>query len=112
MALPVHWLKRPDRDATCGYKPMQLVTAARAGLTVPPTLVTNVAASVRRLTRELGEVVTKMLGAPTITEAGGRRVAFTERLTDGMLADLAGMAHTAHQFQRWAPKLCEWYFWR
>lgn len=107
MSLPVMWVNRPDLAARASYKPLQLQIAAAAGLAVLPTLVTNVAASVHRFAAEHGDVVTKMLGAPTITEAGGRRVAFTDRLTPGLLSDLAGISQTAHQFQRWAPKLCE-----
>lgn len=46
-ALPVLWLNYPARIADC-YKPLQLVTAARCGLAVPDTLITNRADAVRR----------------------------------------------------------------
>ncbi len=105
-ALPTMWVNHPSRHADAGYKPRQLVAAARAGLDVAPTLVTNDPAAVRRFAAQSGPagVVTKMLGAPAITEQGGRRVALTERLSPAHLADLRGIEISAHQFQWWASK--------
>ena len=107
MSLPARWVNRPDRAATAGYKPAQLAAAHRAGMVVLPTLITNEPAVVREFAARHDEVVTKMLGAPAIHEAGGRRVAYTDRLTPELMGDLGGVELTAHQFQRWAPKLCE-----
>lgn len=105
-ALPVRWINHPSRHADAGYKPRQLVAAARAGLCVAPTLVTNNAAAVRRFAARSGPggVVTKMFGASAICEQGGRRVALTQRLTDSDLDDLRGIELTAHIVQRWATK--------
>jgi glutathione synthase/RimK-type ligase-like ATP-grasp enzyme len=105
-ALPVRWVNHPSRHADAGYKPRQLVAAARAGLTVAPTLVTNNPGAVRRFAARFGPggVVTKMLGASAICEQGGRRVALTQRLTDADLDDLRGIELTAHLVQRWASK--------
>lgn len=105
-SLPVLWVNHPSRHADAGYKPRQLVAAARAGLAVLPTLVTNEAAAVRRFVGQSGHdgVVTKMFGAPAICEQGGRRVALTQRLSEPDLGELNGIEATAHQFQRWAPK--------
>jgi hypothetical protein len=42
LALPdVLWVNRPDLAARAVYRPIQYSLAARCGLTVPPTLVTN-----------------------------------------------------------------------
>lgn len=108
-ALPVHWVNHPSRHADAGYKPRQLIAAARAGLAVVPTLVTNDAVAVRRFAArsEPGGVVTKMFGASAIFEQGGRRVALTQRLSDTDLDDLRGIEMTAHQVQRWASKRAE-----
>lgn len=105
-ALPVRWVNHPSRHADAGYKPRQLIAAARAGLSVAPTLVTNDAAAVRRFAARSAPdgVVTKMLGASAICEQGGRRVALTQRLTDADLDDLRGVELTAHLVQRWASK--------
>lgn len=105
-ALPVRWVNHPSRHADAGYKPRQLITAAHAGLSVAPTLVTNSPGAVRRFAARSGPagVVTKMLGASAICEQGGRRVALTQRLIGADLDDLHGVELTAHLVQRWVSK--------
>ncbi|MGH4024618.1 MAG: ATP-grasp ribosomal peptide maturase [Pseudonocardiaceae bacterium] len=105
-SLPVTWINHPSRNADAAYKPVQLVTAARCGLTVTDTLVTNRPDAVRRFAKT-GETVTKALGAAAIIEDGGRKTTFTHRLDEGDLADLRGIEVSAHQFQRWIPKAYE-----
>ncbi len=75
-ALPVRWVNHPSRHADAGYKPRQLVAAARAGLGVVPTLVTNNPGAVRR---------------------------FAEK-SNPDLVDLRGIELTAHLVQQWASK--------
>ncbi len=101
-SLPVLWVNHPARAAAAS-KPVQLSTAARCGLTVPDTLITNEPSAVRRFA-EQGATVTKMLGANHIAEEGTRKITFTRRLGPDDLADLRGIRTTTHQFQRWAPK--------
>lgn len=102
-ALPVRWVNHPARNADASYKPVQLVTARRCGLTVADTLVTNESAAVRRFTAR-GETVTKAFGSPSIRENGVRKTTFTHFMDDGDLADLRGIEICTHQFQRWVPK--------
>ncbi|ONI83534.1 hypothetical protein ALI22I_34145 [Saccharothrix sp. ALI-22-I] len=105
-SLPVKWVNHPARNADASYKPVQLVTAARCGLTVAETLITNSQAAVLRFAAS-GQTVTKALGAPSIREEGGRKTAFTQLLAASDLSDLRGVEVTAHQFQRWVPKSYE-----
>jgi ATP-grasp ribosomal peptide maturase len=110
-ALPaVTWANHPNRAADSVYKPLQLATAAACGLRVPPTLVTNSPAAVRRFAAAhalAGGVVQKSFGPNTITEDGRTKVAFTRRLDDAALADLRGINATATQVQRWVNKQSE-----
>lgn len=101
-SLPVLWINHPARAAAAS-KPVQLATAARCGLAVPDTLITNEPAAVRRFAR-CGATVTKMLGANHITEEGTRKITFTRLLDDDDVGDLRGITVTTHQFQRWVPK--------
>jgi hypothetical protein len=104
-SLDVLWVNHPNRVADAVYKPVQLVIAARCGLLVPDTLITNQAAAVRRFATDAPhQTVTKALGAVAIGEEGRRKVAFTRRLSQDDLDDLAGIDVTAHKFQRWVPK--------
>jgi ATP-grasp ribosomal peptide maturase len=105
-SLPVRWVNHPNRSADASYKPLQLRVAARCGLDVPDTLVTNRADTVRRFA-EGSVTVAKAFGAPAIVEGGDRRTTFTHRLDESDLTDLRGVEHTAHQFQRWVPKAFE-----
>lgn len=105
-SLPARWINHPNRAADAAYKPGQLVTAARCGLDVPDTLITNRAESVLRFAGG-GATIAKALGAPAILEEGGRKTTFTYRIDESDLADLRGVEHTAHQFQRWVPKAFE-----
>lgn len=104
-SLPVTWMNHPQPDADHSYKPRQLSLAARCGLNVPRTLVTNEAGAVRRFADsvEHGTVV-KALGSNIIYEDGQRKVGHTHKLTDDDLAELNGVELTAHQFQEWIPK--------
>lgn len=105
MSLPALWVNHPTRIAEAGYKPLQLTTAAQVGMSVPGTLVTNDAHEVRAFAMTAPDgLIAKTFGAPTIVEQGTRKVAFTRRVSDDGLADLAGVEHTAHQFQCWLPK--------
>jgi MvdD pre-ATP grasp domain len=52
LALPgVLWVNRPDLAATAAYKPVQYALAARCGLPVPRTLISNSASAVSRFAR-------------------------------------------------------------
>lgn len=102
-SLPVLWVNHPARLADAAYKPLQLAVAARCGLAVPDTMITNDPTQVRRFVAE-GNTVTKMLGAISIVESGQRKFAHTRIVDDADLSDLRGIEHTTHQFQRWADK--------
>lgn len=92
----------PNRASDAIYKPLQLTTAAKCGLAVPRTLVTNSAAAVQRFREESRPgLICKVFGSNTITEHGTLKVAYTHRLDDGDLTNLDTVASTAHQFQDW-----------
>ncbi|MDI2032010.1 ATP-grasp ribosomal peptide maturase [Saccharopolyspora sp. TS4A08] len=102
-SLPVIWINHPARMADATYKPHQLALAASCGLTVADTVITNSARAVRDFAAG-GPTVTKMLGMGSLVENGARRALYTQPLDTSDLADLRGIEHTAHQFQRWADK--------
>jgi len=99
--LPLLWVNHPSREADASYKPVQLATAARCHLTVPPTLITNRPDAVRRFAADQrGHVVVKPLAYGSVFEAGGRKAIYTHALTTEELIDLTGVETTAHLFQR------------
>ncbi|MEU3627874.1 hypothetical protein BS329_40250 [Amycolatopsis coloradensis] len=106
MSLPVLWVNHPARLADSAYKPHQLVLAARCGLRVADTLITNSPDTVVEFADD-GPFITKMLGAVSIVEAGVREFAHTEPVDTTTPEDLRDVALTAHQYQRWIPKAYE-----
>lgn len=105
-SLPVLWCNHPARVADSAYKPVQLARATAAGLTVPDTLITNEADALRRFAAD-GPMVTKLVGGMALDEDGVRKNVYTRRVTEDDLADLRGVEHTTHLFQRWVPKARE-----
>lgn len=103
------WVNHPNRASDAIYKPLQLTTAAKSGLAIPRTLVTNDAAAVRRFHAESRtRLICKVFGSNTIAEDGTLKVAYTHRLDDGDLANLDNVRSTAHQFQDWVhDKKCD-----
>lgn len=101
-SLDTLWVNHPNRASDAIYKPFQLTTAAKCGLSVPRTLVTNDPAAVRRFHKESQPgLICKVFGSNSITEDGALKVVYTHRLTDTDLGDLGAVASTAHQFQDW-----------
>ena len=106
--LDTRWVNHPSRSADSSYKPVQLATAARCGLTTATTVITNSPEAVRRLAKDCpGGIVQKSLGPNTITEGNRIDVAFTRRLERADLEDLSAVELTATQVQAWIDKKCE-----
>jgi ATP-grasp ribosomal peptide maturase len=104
----VLWVNRPDLAARAVYKPIQLAIAARCGLSVPRTLVTNSRDAVTRFAAtSMDGVVIKPLSTNLIWEDNTYKMGWTRRLSVQDLADLRGIEVTAHQIQDWAPKRFE-----
>jgi len=106
--LDTRWVNHPNQSANSAYKPVQLATAARCGLTIPPTVITNDPKAVRRLAKKCPDgIVHKSLGPNTVTTDGHIDVAFTHRLESADLEDLSAVELTATQVQGWVDKKYE-----
>jgi ATP-grasp ribosomal peptide maturase len=109
LALPdVLWVNRPDLAATAVYRPLQWVIAARCGMAVPRSLVTNDPVAVRRFAeRSRTGVVVKPLTANLLYEDNTYKMGWTRKLTADDLGDLRGIDVTAHLIQDWVEKIWE-----
>lgn len=106
-ALPrAHYVNHPWRNGDAEYKPAQLATAARCGLAVPPTLVTNDTAQARRFAKEHGPVVYKPVRNTGYLSEGTRALTvWVEKVSP---ADIhVGVARTIHMFQHWVDKVAD-----
>ncbi|MEU4206017.1 ATP-grasp ribosomal peptide maturase [Streptomyces sp. NPDC026294] len=94
-----HYVNHPWRNRDAEYKPAQLATAARCGLAIPPSLVTNEPSEARRFAREYGRVIYKPLRHTDVTGPDHRPL--TVWVEDVQPDELhSGVAHTAHLFQQ------------
>lgn len=97
------WIDRPERVADAANKTHQLPVAARCGLRVPKTLVTDDPARARRFLADVGEAVYKTLSGAVVTEGDELKLIYTTRVTVADVDD-AAVRQCLHQFQAWVPK--------
>jgi ATP-grasp ribosomal peptide maturase len=107
MSLPVRWCNHPGKSADAAYKPAQLAALRSCEMTVPQTMITNSVDDVLSFARRVGQLVCKGIVSEVLHTTEGTKVVYTHLLTDGDLADLRGVHHTAHLFQEHVPKLFE-----
>ncbi|MPZ66109.1 MAG: hypothetical protein GEU83_11545 [Pseudonocardiaceae bacterium] len=100
-SLPATWINAPGSVHRAEYKPRQLAHATAAGLTVPPTLVTNDPQAVADFAaRQPDGIVTKTLYSrmPRTEDGGLSGVVYTSDVPPGRYRD-PSIAATAHLFQ-------------
>lgn len=88
-------------------KPMELVLAARCGLDVPPTVISNSPCQVWSFANGSRSVVRKLFSCQVFDEAGRSMVGHTRLITEDDLVDLDQIALTAHQVQSYVDKLMD-----
>jgi ATP-grasp ribosomal peptide maturase len=102
------WANDPMAAMRAEYKPIQLVTAARIGLRVPKTIITNDSHEAHAWAKELGKpFVYKAVGGIWHADEGQVRVIYTKPIDDpDELLDPA-LARTSQMFQEWIDKAYE-----
>jgi ATP-grasp ribosomal peptide maturase len=104
-SLPV-WLNHPADIARCEYKPVQYAAARRAGLLVPPTLLTSSGSAARAFAAEVGPIVYKPLSGIAYKHEHGRDFIYTQPVEASELDD-AAIAATVCLFQQRQDKAFE-----
>jgi ATP-grasp ribosomal peptide maturase len=103
-SLPARWINHPSRDSAANYKPVQLAVAARAGLTVPRTVITSDLSHAREFIGA-DEVIYKGLSGGVLTpDLHHRYIPTTLVRADDVDEAIAG---TAHLFQERVQKAFE-----
>jgi ATP-grasp ribosomal peptide maturase len=104
--LPCPYLSHPWTLATAEHKPLQLITAQRAGFIVPATLITNRVEDARAFAVEHGPIVYKPLrGTPYIDSNGDFCTIWTTLIDPADLDET--ISHTAHLFQACVSKVAD-----
>jgi ATP-grasp ribosomal peptide maturase len=99
-----HYVNHPWRNRDAEYKPAQLAQAARCGLDVPDTLVTNEPGEAQEFAAAQGRVVYKPLWNSDFRSPGGHGLTVW---VDEVTAPGDGVRHTAHLFQRYIRKAAD-----
>ena len=102
------WVNDLERQRCAENKQRQLRLAARAGLRVPRTLVTNDPAAARQFFVETeGQTVAKLLRPVAVSMDAVENFVYTNRVHEEDLADAEGLRHSPMVFQELIPKACE-----
>ncbi|MFD9720093.1 ATP-grasp ribosomal peptide maturase [Streptomyces sp. NPDC059076] len=104
-ALDCLYVNHPHRNLAAGYKPRQTTEAARAGLAIPPTLITNDPAEARAFAEEYGPIVYKPLRSTAYIEDGEHRTIWVRQVDPGEIGD--GVAACPHLFQKAVSKVAD-----
>lgn len=104
-ALDCLYINHPHRNLAAGYKPRQITEAARAGLAVPPTLITNDPIEARAFAQEYGPIVYKPLRSTAYIEDGEHRTVWVRQVDPGEIGD--GVAACPHLFQKAVDKVAD-----
>ncbi len=102
------WVNDLDRQRDAENKQRQLRLAARAGLHVPRTLVTNDPAAARQFFAETdGQTVAKLLRPLEISMDAANSFVYTNRIREEDLAGAEALRHSPMVFQELIPKAFE-----
>ena len=102
------WVNDLQRQRDAENKQRQLRLAARAGLRVPRTLVTNDPAAARRFFAETeGQTVAKLLRPLTVSMDAANNFVYTNRVREEDLAGADALRHCPMVFQELIPKAYE-----
>ena len=103
-----HWVNDLDRQRAAENKQRQLRLAARAGLHVPRTLITNDPAAARQFFAETGgQTVAKLLRPITVSMDAVEPFVYTNRVREADLAGAEALRHSPMVFQELIPKAYE-----
>jgi glutathione synthase/RimK-type ligase-like ATP-grasp enzyme len=102
------WVNELECERAAENKQRQLRLAARAGLRVPRTLVTNDPGAARQFFAETeGQTVAKLLRPLTVSMDAAQPFIYTNRVREEDLAGAEALRHSPMVFQELIPKACE-----
>jgi MvdC family ATP-grasp ribosomal peptide maturase len=102
------WVNDLDRQHAAENKQRQLRLAARAGLRVPRTLVTNDPVAARQFFAETeGQTVVKLLRPLNVSMNADKPFVYTNRIREEDLAGAETLRHSPMVFQELVPKAYE-----
>lgn len=98
------WMSHPSAIWEAEYKPYQLQLAARLGLAIPRTVVTNDPGAVRSAFDEFGDLIIKPTRSGHLVKDGAEHAIYTSRLLAEHLDDLESARWSPSIYQALIPK--------
>lgn len=103
-----HWVNDLQHQRAAENKQRQLRLAARAGLRVPRTIVTNDSTAARQFFAETnGQTVAKLLRPIAVSMGDDTPFVYTNRVREKDLDHAEALRHSPMVFQELIPKACE-----
>ncbi|GLF94942.1 ATP-grasp ribosomal peptide maturase [Streptomyces yaizuensis] len=104
-ALDCLYVNHPHRNLAAEFKPRQIAEAARAGLTVPPTLITNNPGAAHAFAKQHGPVVYKPLRSTTYVKDGEHRTIWVQEVDPEEIDSRVSVC--PHLFQQMVKKVAD-----
>src|SRR5439155_3545665 len=104
MDLPTRWMSHPAGVWRSEFKPFQLSVAAKLGLTIPRTLVTNDPNAIRDVFHEFGTMIVKPVRTGYIERDGGNFAIFTSQVLREHLEEIDSARWSPAIYQELIPK--------
>lgn len=103
------WVNHPEKDISADYKPFQLATARKVGLSIPRTLITNDPRAAKGFAGGDGRsYIYKTLCSPeVVSDIYDQTLVFTTRLTDADIEAMDTVRYTPCLIQQFVPKAFE-----
>lgn len=105
-ALDVRYVNNPHRVSAM-TKPAELVLAARCGLHIPRTVISNSPRRVQAFTASCDNAVRKLFSCHVPDGPGRSMIGHTRLVTKDDLTDVRHVAHTAHHVQSYVDKMMD-----
>jgi glutathione synthase/RimK-type ligase-like ATP-grasp enzyme len=98
------WMSHPGAIWKAEFKPYQLQMAAKIGLDIPKTLISNRAESIREFHQQYGPIIAKPVRSGHVVKGGVECAVFTTKLEDEVMNDLSDAALSPTIYQEFLPK--------
>lgn len=104
LGLTTRWMSHPAAIWSSEFKPFQLSLAARVGLPVPPTVITNDPSTIRKAFGQFGAMIAKPVRRGHITKDGRDSAIFTSQVLREHLDEIESARCSPAIYQALIPK--------
>jgi len=104
LGLSTRWMNHPRAVWCSEFKPFQLSVAARIGLSVPPTVITNDPCAVREAFERFGAMIAKPVRRGHITRDGRTAAIYTSQVLREHLDEIDSVRYSPAIYQALIPK--------